>query len=58
MPYPPQAAVSRVGRQDMAHHSCSRVPSVPDLVDLEEADVPVEVGLRVPGRHLCFVKRI
>lgn len=54
MPYLPQAAVSRVGHKDMAHHRCSRVPSVPGLVGLEEADVPVEVGLRVPGRHLCY----
>lgn len=30
----------------MAHHPCSRVPSVPGLVD-----VPVEVGLQVPGRQ-------
>lgn len=27
------------------------VPSVPGLVDPEEEDVPVEVGLQVPGRH-------
>lgn len=32
--------------QDMAHHPFGRVPSVPGLVD-----VPVEVGLQVPGRH-------
>lgn len=51
MPHLPQAAVSRVGHQDMAHHPCSRVPSVPGLVDPEEEDVPVEVGLQVPGRH-------
>lgn len=30
----------------MAHHPCGLVPSVPGLVD-----VPVEVGLQVPGRH-------
>lgn len=30
----------------MAHRPCSRVPSVPGLID-----VPVEVGLQVPGRH-------
>ena len=35
----------------MAHHPCSRVPSVPGLVDPEEVDVPVEVGPQVPGRH-------
>lgn len=46
-----QAAVSRVGHQDVAHRPCSRVPSVPGLVDPEEADGPVEVGLQVPGRH-------
>lgn len=51
MPHLPQAAVSRVGHQDMAHHPCGRVPSVPGLVDPEEADVPVEVGLQVPRRH-------
>lgn len=51
MPHLPQAAVSRVGRQDMAHHPCSRVPSVPGLVDPEEEDVPVEVGLQIPRRH-------
>lgn len=28
-----------------------RVPSVPGLVDPEEIDVPVEVGLQVPRRH-------
>ena len=51
MPHLPQAAVSRVGHQGMAHHPCSRVPSVARLVDPEEVDVPVEVGLQVPGRH-------
>lgn len=35
-----------LGHQDMAHHPCGRVPSVPGLVD-----VPVEVGLHVHGRH-------
>lgn len=33
------------------HHHCSRAPSVARLVDHEEVDVPVEVGLQVPGRH-------
>lgn len=33
MPHLPQAAVSRVGHQDMAHHTCSRVPSVSGPVD-------------------------
>lgn len=33
MPHLPQAAVSRVGHQDIAHHPCSRVPSVSGLVD-------------------------
>ena len=28
-----------------------RVPSVPGLIDPEELDVPVEVGLQVPRRH-------
>lgn len=51
MPHLPQAAASRVGHQDMAHHPCGRVPSVPGLVDPEEEDVPVEIGLRVPRRH-------
>lgn len=51
MPHLPKAAVSRVDHQDMTHHSCSRVPSIPGLVDSEEADVPVEEGLQVPGRH-------
>lgn len=51
MPHLPQAAVSHVGHQDMAHHPCSRAPSGPGLVDPEEADVPVEEGLQVPGRH-------
>ena len=35
----------------MAQHPCSRVTSVARLVDPEEADVPVEVGLQVPMRH-------
>lgn len=35
----------------MAHHPCSRVPSVARLIDTEEEDVPVEVGLQVPRRH-------
>lgn len=35
----------------MAHHPFGRAPSVPGLVDPEEVDVPVEVGLRVPRRH-------
>lgn len=35
----------------MAHHPCSRVPSVARLIDTEEVDVPVEVGLQVPRRH-------
>lgn len=51
MPRLPQAAVCRVGHQDMAHHPCSRVPSVARLVDPEEVDVPVEVRLQVPRRH-------
>lgn len=51
MPHLSQAAVSRVGHQDMAHHPCSRVPPVGRLVDPEEVDVPVEVGLQVRGRH-------
>lgn len=33
MTHLPQAAVSRVGHQDMAHHPCSRVPSVSGLFD-------------------------
>lgn len=52
MPHLPQAAISRVGHQDMAHHPCSRVPSVVRLVDPEEVNIPVEVGLQVLGRHL------
>lgn len=51
MPRLPQAAVCRVGHRDMAHHPCSRVPSVARLVDPEEVDVPVEVDLKVPWRH-------
>lgn len=51
MPHLSQAAVNRVGHQDMAHHSCGRVPSVLDLVDPEEVDVPVEIRLEVPRRH-------
>lgn len=51
MPHLPQAAVSRVDHQDTARHPCSRVPSVPGLVDPEEEVVPVEVRLQVPGRH-------
>lgn len=51
MPHLPRAAVSRVGHQDMAHHPCSRVPSVARLVDPEEVDVPVEEGLQVPRRR-------
>lgn len=35
----------------MAHHPFGRVPCVPGLVDPEEVDVPVEVGLQVPRRH-------
>lgn len=33
MPHLPQAAVSRVGHQDMAHRPCSLVASVPSLAD-------------------------
>lgn len=51
MPRLSQAAVSRVGHQDMAHHPCGRVQSVPRLVDPEEVDVPVEIRLEVPRRH-------
>lgn len=51
MPHLPQATVSRVGHQDMAHHPCSRAPSVPGLVEPEEVDVPVEEGLQAPRRH-------
>lgn len=51
MPHLPQAAVSRVGHQDTAHNPCGRAPSDPGLVDPEEVDVPVEVGLQVPRRH-------
>lgn len=51
MPHLPQAALSRVGHQDMAHHPCGRAPSVPGLVGPEEVDVPVEIGLQVPRRH-------
>lgn len=51
IPHLPQAAAGRVGHQDMAHHPCGRVPSVPGLFDTEEVDVPVEVGLQVPRRH-------
>lgn len=47
----PLASVGRVGHQDLAHHPNSRVPSVLGLVDPEEVDVPVELGLQVPGRH-------
>lgn len=50
MPHLPQAAVSRVGHQDMAHHPCGRVPSVPGLVNSEEVDVQVEVDRQVPRR--------
>lgn len=32
-------------------HPFGRVPSAPGLVDPEETDVPVEVGLQVPRRH-------
>lgn len=46
-----QAAVGRVGHQDMARHPCSRIPPVVRLVDPEEVDVPVKVGLQVPERH-------
>lgn len=35
----------------MAHHPCGRVPPVPGLVDPEEVDVQVEVGLQFPRRH-------
>ena len=45
------ASVGHIGHQDLAHHPNSRVPSVLGLVDPEELDVPVEVGLQVPGRH-------
>lgn len=56
MTHLPQAAVSRVGHQDVAHHPCSRVPSVPGLVDPEEVDVPVEVGLwRLSQEHWSFI---
>lgn len=58
MPHLPQAVVSRDGHQDMAHHPCSRVPSVPGLVDPEEEDVAVEVGLQVPGRHPCEASKV
>lgn len=51
MPHLPQASVSRVSRQDMAHHPCSRVPSVARPVDPEKVDVSVEIRLRVPRRH-------
>lgn len=51
MPHLPQAAVSRVGHQDMAHHPCGRVPSVARLVDTEEVDVPVEVRLQITQRY-------
>lgn len=51
LPHLPQAAVSRVRHQDMTHHPFGRVPSVPGLIDPEELDVPVEVGLQVPRRH-------
>ena len=51
MSHLPQAAVNRVGHQEMASHPCSRVPSVARLVDPEEVDVPVEIGLQVPRRH-------
>lgn len=49
MPHPSQAAVSRVGHQDMAHRPCSRVLSVPGLVSPEEVDLPVEVRLEPRG---------
>lgn len=49
LPHLSQAAVSRVSHQDMAHHPFGRVPSVPGLVDPEGVDVPVEVGLQIPG---------
>ena len=42
----------------MAHHPCSRVPSIPGLVDPEQVDVPVEVGLQVSGRHPLESPRI
>lgn len=51
VPHLPQASVSRVGRQDMAHHPCSRVPSVARPVDPEKVDVSVEIRLQVPRRH-------
>ena len=35
----------------MAHHPCSRAPSVPGLVDPEEVDVPVEMRPVVPRRY-------
>lgn len=35
----------------MAHRLCGRAPSVARLVDPEEVDVPVEIGLQVPRRH-------
>lgn len=47
----PQASVGRVSHQDIACHPCGRLPSVALLVDPEEVDVPVEVGLQVPVRH-------
>lgn len=52
MPHLSQAAVGRVGNQDMARRPCSRIPPVARLVDPEEVDVPVKVGLQVPERHL------
>ena len=35
----------------MAHHPCSRVPSVARPVDPEKVDVSVEIRLQVPRRH-------
>lgn len=58
IPHPSQAAASRVSHQDTAHHPCSRVPSIPGLVDPEEVGVPVEVDLQVSGRHPLESPRI
>ena len=35
----------------MAHRPCGQLPSVPGLIDPEEVNVPVEVGMQVPRRH-------
>lgn len=42
----------------MAHYHCGRAPFVPGLVDPEEENVPVEVGLQVPGRHPCEASKV